>query len=410
MAVVARRVELRRKVALGTDRIARRAQRRAMGLVAVRAGDPGPLHPALDERSPLVDLAEDLAVRVIETGLEEGRHVSVEERPAVRMRVHDRPPAGVTAGTDVELRRGPGGPRPLGDAALAVLDGPRPVAPAEAHDEAGGAGCRSGRPGRPRLGPGDMGRARTVALLARHRELGPGRGVAVRGQVVPLPEIRRVALGALEVPRLLAARPVNRVRGAKRRVGVEREPPLAPLGARPRVPGQAERLEPAARERHEVLLEGVDAEGVGDLELAGLAVRAVGANEELAVAAEERRRDAPVGDARLVEVAEDRLVGGGLHRAGVIGAAVRLRLLRVAADALRAADEGRGRGGRGLRGLGRLVGSLAPDREDHADERQSQDRETDEPPARMRAPIAPGASGVRARAAHRSAFERSAGS
>ena len=261
-----------------------------------------------------------------------------------------------------------------------------------------------GAPRRPRFGPGDMGRSGTVALLARDRELGPGRGVAVRGLIVPLPEIRRVALGALEVPRLIAARPVNRVRGAQRHVRVEMEPPLAPLGPRPRVPGQPERLEPAPGERHEVLLQGVDAEGVGDLELGGLAVGAVGPNEVLAVAAEERRRAAPVGDARLIEVAEDRLVRGGLHRAVVIGATVRLRLLGVAAGALRAPDERRGRGGRGLRGLGRLVGPLAAADE----ERQGQGCEAYEPSGRMGPPSPPGASGTRARA-RRAAVERSAG-
>ena len=365
---------------------------RAMGFMAVRAGDPRAMHPALDERSPLVDLPEDLPVRVIEPGLEEGRHVGVEEGPAVRMRVHDRPPARVTAGADVELRRGPGGPRPLGDAALAVLHGPRPIAPPEPHDETGGAGGRAGRPGRPRFGPGDMGRAGPVALLAGHGQLGPGRGVAVRGLVVPFPEIRRVALGALEVPRLLTARPVKRVRGAQRHVRVEMEPPLPALGARPRVPGQPERLEPAAGQRHEVLLQGVDAEGVGDLELGGLAVGAVGPNEELAVAAEERRRDAPVRDARLVEVAEDRLVRGGLHRAGVIGAAVGLRLLGVAAGALRAADERRGRGGGGLRSLGRLVGSLAAAAEDDPASAQSQGRDAERVARTDARALLPGAS------------------
>src|SRR4029079_7199513 len=121
---------------------------------------------------------------------------------------------------------------------------------------------------------------------------------------------------------------------------------------------------------HEVLLEGRDAEGVGDLELPGLAVGALGAHEELAVAAEERRRASAVARAGLIEIAEDRLLGGRLHRAGVVGAPVGLRRLRVAARALRAADEGRRRGGRGLRGLGGLVGSLAPGRGEDGAERQ----------------------------------------
>ena len=43
----------------------------AVRLVAVRAGDPGPEHPALDERPVLVDPAKALAVGVIEADVEE---------------------------------------------------------------------------------------------------------------------------------------------------------------------------------------------------------------------------------------------------------------------------------------------------------------------------------------------------
>ena len=217
-----------------------------------------------------------------------------------------------------------------------------------------------------------------------------------------------MALGALEVPRLLAARPVKRARGAQRFVGVEVEPALTALRPGPRVPCQAEGLEPTPGERDEVLLEGIDAEGVGDLELAELAVRPVGADEELPVAAEERRGDTPVADPSLVEVAEDRLIGRGLDRAGVVRGAVGLGLLGVAAGALRAADEAGWRGG-GLRGRGRRLGALAADREGHAGQRQPEDCEADAPRARRRAPVAPAGSRARAGATRPSAPERSAG-
>ena len=72
-----------------------------------------------------------------------------------------------------------------------------------------------------------------------------------------------------------------------------------------------------------------------------LPVGAVGAHQELVAAAEERRGDAPVRDRRLVEVAEHRLVRGGLHRPGMIGRAVGLRLLGMATGTSGAADEGR---------------------------------------------------------------------
>ncbi len=196
--------------------------------------------------------------------------------------------------------------------------------------------------------------------------------------------------------------------GAVALPGVEVEPALTALGPGPRVPRQAEGLEPPPGERDEVLLEGIDAEGVGDLELAELAVRAVGADEELPVAAEERRGDAPVGDPRLVEAAEDRLVRGGLHRAGMVRGPVGLGLLGVAAGTLRAADEARRRGG-GLRGRGRLLGALAADREGHAGQGQPEDCEADAPRARRRAPVPPAGSRARARATRPSAPERSAG-
>ena len=72
-------------------------------------------------------------------------------------------------------------------------------------------------------------------------------------------------------------------------VGVE---PLSALG----VPGQAQGLETAAGKGHQVLLEWLVAEGVGDLELAHLAPRPLGPDQELAVAAIEAGGDAEVGD------------------------------------------------------------------------------------------------------------------
>ena len=221
-----------------------------------------------------------------------------------------------------------GGSGPLGDAPLGVPDRPRALPPPEADDEPGRAGRRPGRARRAPLGPGDVRGAGPMTLLAGHGELRPGRRVAVRGDVVPLPEVGRVALGALEVPGLLAAGPVERVRGPERHAGIQVEPALPPVRAGPGVPRQAERLEPAVREPNEVLLERIGPEGVGDLELGRLPVRPVGPDDELPVAAEERRDDPLVRDGRLVEAAEHRLRGRGLHRPGVVGGPVGLHLAR----------------------------------------------------------------------------------
>src|SRR5215472_7614100 len=64
-------------------------------------------------------------------------------------------------------------------------------------------------PGRRRLGPGDMARAGAVARLAGDVDLRPGRVIAVGRLVVVAPEIRRMAIGAHEVPGLVHPRPMQ---------------------------------------------------------------------------------------------------------------------------------------------------------------------------------------------------------
>ena len=80
------------------------------------------------------------------------------------------------------------------------------------------------------------------------------------------------------------------------------EPALPALILGPRIPGDAERLQPAVREGDQILLQRIDAEGVADLEVVELAVRPVGGDEELAVAPEEAR-----GHAAWVKLASSKL-------------------------------------------------------------------------------------------------------
>ena len=63
------------------------------------------------------------------------------------------------------------------------------------------------------------------------------------------------------------------------------------------------------------------------------AIRPVGIDEELPVAHEKGRRETSVGELRTVEVAEDRLRIGVLHREGVVRALPRLVLLGMALGA-----------------------------------------------------------------------------
>src|SRR5439155_24263117 len=195
---------------------------------------------------------------------------------------------------------------------------------------------------------GDVVRARAVAGLAPDGEIGPGRRVAVMDRVVVPPQVRRVAVRAYVVPVLLEARPVQRIAMVDVLVGIQMKPAPAARLLRSRVPGDRERLHPAVRERDEVLLQRVDAEGVLDLEVGEGAVRAVGAYEEAVVPAEEGRGHAVVRDGRVVEVAEHGRRGGRLHRVRVLGVLPGLGLRAMAGDARVVADElgrwGRGRG------------------------------------------------------------------
>ena len=91
------------------------------------------------------------------------------------------------------------------------------------------------------------------------------------------------------------------------------EPSLAPLGRRSRVPRQAQRLQPAAGEFDQVLLQGRDPEGVFHLVFLQLAVRPLGPDHELPVLPEEGRGHSIMGSLGVIEIAEDGPVLGALH-------------------------------------------------------------------------------------------------
>ncbi len=114
-------------------------------------------------------------------------------------------------------------------------------------------------------------------------------------RVVVLAHAGRVALGAHEIPVLVELRPVQDVVVADFFIGIEVEPALSALVLRPAVPGDPQRLQAPVGKFDQILLQGIDAERVFDLEFGGLAVRPVGLDHELAVAPEEaraRRRNA----------------------------------------------------------------------------------------------------------------------
>ena len=164
------------------------------------------------------------------------------------------------------------------------------------------------------------------------------------------------------------------------RSGCSVKPALAALRFRARVPRDAERLEPAAGHLDQVLLQRCDAERVLDLVVGGLPVGAVGADHEPAIAPEEGRRDAGMGEARVLEVAGDRPFLGRRHRDRVLRLAPPRGLRRVALRARRGADVLRGRtrrhGRLGRRGRSVLSGALPRHhghRCDHHDRRKSEE-------------------------------------
>ncbi len=341
MEVVLRRIELLGGVARHAHAVGRALHLERVRIVAVRARDTGGVHLALEEGAVLVDLVLDLAVGKVKALLEQRRPVGLHQGLAEDVVGLDDGAARMTARAGFDLRRR--GPRnaPLRDAGRRVDVPGRLRRILQGDRESFLRIIGDGLSGERRLGPGDVRGARPVAGLTGDVELRPGRRVGVRGRRVALPHVRRVTVRAHEVPVLVGPGPVQRVGVRNLLFRVEMKPALAALLRGPRVPHHVQRLQTPPRKRNQVLLERRDAEGVGDRILVELAVGPVGPREELALPLEERRRDAVVGEAGAVEVAENRLLRRFLHREVVVRALPAALLFRVTARARIAADEGR---------------------------------------------------------------------
>ncbi len=185
-------------------------------------------------------------------------------------------------------------------------------------------GAASGR----RLGPGDMTRAGAMARLARHVHIRPAGRIGVGGEVVVLLQIGRVAIGALVIPGLVRPGPVQSIAGRQFSVGIEVEPALAAILFLPAVPGDAERLAAPARKRDQVLLQRVDAEGVGDRILVQRAVRGHGPHQEFVGVTGKGRRDAEMLALGASKIAEHGCLCDPLHRQSVVRALPALGLGR----------------------------------------------------------------------------------
>ena len=312
----------RLRVALQAHRVAVTLEPARVRVVAVGAAYAVRIHPALAERAVDVDLIELLAVGVVQARRQAHGQVVVEQRFAGHRR-----------------RRQFGAPRMAG---CADRDLARRAGRAEVQRQAVAGRRARRRPrrrgGGRRLRPRDVPLAGTVARLATHVGLLPARGEAVGRGVVALLVAGRVAGDAHRVGGLVVAGPVHHVAGRRLLVRVEVEPALLV-----HVPGDRQRLQPAAVGLDQDLLQRIDAERVPDLEVRHPAVGPVGVDEVLAVAAKEARRHALVREARVVEVAAHRLRRRRRHRHEVVRLAPRLAGLAVAADAELVVDVGRAR-------------------------------------------------------------------
>ncbi|MOA13752.1 hypothetical protein D3C78_1338150 [compost metagenome] len=155
----------------------------------------------------------------------------------------------------------------------------------------------------------------SVTALAADTQCLPVAGELAQVAVEAPLEAGGVAFDAHEVGILLRAAPVQRIAMVDALVGIQVEP--GPLF---HIPGGAERLQAAAFQLDQVLLQGLQPEGVGHLEVGRLAVRPRQVHPERVALALEMGGFHVVVQWRGVEVGQHRLRAGGLHGPLVMGA------------------------------------------------------------------------------------------
>ena len=124
-------------------------------------------------------------------------------------------------------------------------------------------------------------------------------------------------------------------------------PALASILLGPSVPSDPERLEPAAWQLDQILLEWRDAECIADLEIRELSIRPVGADPEFAVLLEERALDAVLGEGSAVKVSENGLLSRLLHGSLMLGCIPIGMLSGMALGTTHRSHEALGSSGRG---------------------------------------------------------------
>ena len=160
VAMVAGAVVLARRMALRAHRIAVSTQFLGVRVVAIAAGHALAVHLALQPRTPHEDFVALLAVGVVQARCQHRRQVVVEKRLAGLVALGDLGATGVAPGADLDLAVGAAAPAAHRVAGIGV-DAPGHTAALVQR-----CGQALGRVGSLVLGPGSMGRSRTVARLA----------------------------------------------------------------------------------------------------------------------------------------------------------------------------------------------------------------------------------------------------
>src|SRR4029077_8313163 len=106
MVMVRCRVVFTRQVTRSAEGIAFDAELSAMRVVAVAAGDTIRIHFALQERTPVIDLAALLAVGVIKRICQQRRTIVIKKRPAGFVALCDLAAPRVTLRADFDLALG----------------------------------------------------------------------------------------------------------------------------------------------------------------------------------------------------------------------------------------------------------------------------------------------------------------
>src|SRR6476659_5391569 len=149
-----------------------------------------------------------------------------------------------------------------------------------------------------------MARTGSVARFATDTDLRPGRLELGRGCVVILLQICGVAESALVVPVLIDPGPVKRISCSELAIRVQMIPALPAVARGPRVPCNAECLQPASGQSDQVLLQRRDAESIENLEILEFSVRSVGSDPEFSFPFEENAFCAVLVERDAIEVSK----------------------------------------------------------------------------------------------------------